>query len=255
MKTLLTAAIAGVILFAASASVSWYLMNQNIEPVETEVADLDPAAEVGVPPIGDGVDKQEQMPVALRPNVPITVEAVLELSDSIRKKERELIEREKQVKKAEDNIKLLFEDLKIERDQLTALAQRIESKLQQADGRVAELRIENEELSTKSQQLSQMLQNKKGKGEEELDEIEERVKKAKPWFDGLESEQAASYLKTFANEGELEFAAKLLDSMDKRDVAEILQILNDPIFVDQILKTLSEKKPDLRNSRLRNNIR
>ena len=79
MKTLLMAAIAGVILFAASASVSWYLMNQQVEPVASEIGGTDLETEAGVPPIGEGVEKQEKMPVANRPDLPLTVEAVLEL--------------------------------------------------------------------------------------------------------------------------------------------------------------------------------
>lgn len=249
MKTLLTAATAGIILFAASASVSWYLLNQDSESEEASISELDSTTELGVPPIGEGADKKTQMPVAMRPPMPITVEAVLELSDSIRKKERELIEREKQVQKSEENIKLLFDDLKIERDQLTALTQRIESKLQQAGSSVEEMKIENEQLSTKTLELTKLLKDRKPDEPVELNEIEERVKTAKAWFGNLENEQAANYLRTFANEGELEFAAKLLDAMEKRKASKILEVLDDPAFVDQMLKVLWSKKRDDVSSR------
>ena len=211
-------------------------------PEETDVAAVESAPEPGVPPIGEGVEKTSQLPVALRPKVPITVEAVLELSDSIRKKERELIEREKRVKKAEENIRLLFEDLKIERDQLTELTRRIESRLVEADSSVAEMKIENEQLSTRADELARLLKKRNPDVTLEVDEVEERVTKAKGWFSDLEDEQAANYLRTFANKGELEFAAKLLDSLDDRKVAKILAVLDDPDFVDQMLKAISAKK-------------
>ncbi len=45
--------------------------------------------------------KRDQLPVAIRPDVPLSIEAVLELSESIRRKERDLIAREKTVEKLE----------------------------------------------------------------------------------------------------------------------------------------------------------
>jgi DNA repair exonuclease SbcCD ATPase subunit len=246
MKTILAAGIAGIILFAASASVSWYLMNQNGLPEETEVAQEVDSLEPGVPEIGPSDQKSDQMPVAIRPDIPLTVEAVLELSESIRKKERELIDREKRVNKAEENIKLLFEDLKIERDQITELVRRIESRLQQANTSVADLKVENQQLETKAQELKQLLQKNKPEVQVEVDEIAERVKTAKDWFKNLAEDQAANYLKTFANNGDLEFAARLLDSMDQRKAAKILGVLDDAEFVDQMLKVLSvESRNDI----------
>ena len=256
MRTLLLAGIVGVILFAASASVSWYLMNQNKLAAEADkVAELDPdhdpnhdpahesAPEIkaGVPPIGHGIKKEEQLPVALRPDVPLTVEAVLELSESIRRKERDLLTREKAAEKTEQNIQLLFEDLKVERAELTALAESIEAKLQLAKGSVAELKQENQTLTTQTQEIAKLNQQKaKSKQtpgtETELDEIGQRVKTAKPWFEGLEDEQAAKYLKEFANNGELKFVARLLGSLDKRKASKILAAFDDSTFAQQILE-------------------
>ncbi len=259
MKTLLLAGIVGVILFAASASVSWFLINQNkLADDAHKVAEVDPdhdpshdpgddpahepAPEIkaGVPPLGHGIKKEEQLPVALRPDIPLTVEAVLELSESIRRKERDLIAREKAADKTEQNIQLLFEDLKVERAELTALAESIEAKLQLAQGSVAELKQENQTLTTQTQEIAKLNQQKaktksKPGAEVELDAIGERVQTAKPWFEGLEDEQAAKYLKDFANNGELKFVARLLGSLDKRKASKILAAFDDSVFAQQIL--------------------
>ncbi len=245
MKTLLMSAIVGVILFAASASVSWYLMNQQVEPVAAEPEGTDLETDAGVPPIGDGVAKQEQMPVANRPDLPLTVEAVLELSESIRKKERELMEREKRAEKTERNIELLFEDLKVERAELSAISQQIQARLRQASNSVAQLKIENQQLTNQTEELAKLKPNKNLKpGEEPLDEIGERVKTAKKWFEGLGEEQAANYLKEFANNGDLEFAARLLKSLSDRKSTKILAAFDDSEFVQQILDALSVSKKE-----------
>jgi len=244
MKNLIMAGIVGVILFAASASVSWYLMNQNKKAEDDAVAKVDPEAEAGVPPIDNSKQKEEKMPVALRPTTPLTQEAVLELSRSITRKERQLIEREKLAERTEQNIRLLFEDLKVERAQLTELAAKIESRLQQAQGSVVEMKQENQVLTTQTQELAKLKQKNAKNTDNELDEIGQRVKTAKPWFEGLEDEQAANYLKEFANNGEMEFAARLLKSLQQRQASKILAAFNDPDFVQQILDALSTSKKE-----------
>jgi hypothetical protein len=248
MKTTLTAGIAGVILFAISASASWYLMNQNPAP-ETVVAETDEETEAGVPPIGIGIKKQEQMPVAMRPDVPMSIEAVLKLSDSIRRKERELIAREKLVDRDNQNIKLLFEDLKVERAELTAIADSIDAKLRLAQDSLANLKLENQSLTTQTQALSKLkkqLDKVDQNGPTVLDDIGKRVDISKSWFEGLAEEQAASYLKEFANNGELEFAARMLKSMEPRKASKILAAFDDPAFAQQILNSLAPSESDSR---------
>ena len=259
MRTLLLAGIVGVILFAASASASWFLLNQNKlaedahkvaavdpdhdpshDPGDDPAHDAAPEIKAGVPPMGHGIKKEDQLPVALRPEVPLTVEAVLELGESIRRKERDLIAREKAADKTEQNIQLLFEDLKVERAELTALAESIDAKLQLTQGSVAELKQENQTLTTQTQEIAKLNQQKtktksKPGAKVELDAIGLRVQTAKPWFEGLEDEQAAKYLKNFANNGELKFVARLLGSLDDRKASKILAALDDAVFAQQIL--------------------
>jgi len=243
MKTILTAGTVGLVLFAISASVSWYLLNQS--QANASLAGGEEFEENGaVPPIGKGNEKAEQLPVAIRPNVPLTVEAVLELSESIRRKEQDLITRERLVEKNEQNVRLLFEDLKVERAELASLMDGMEAKLKLAQQTVAELRQENQTLATKTEEMAKLNQKaeaKKKAGEEMLDEIGQRVKTARPWFEGLEDEQAANYLKEFANNGDLQFAVRLLKSLQQRKASKILAAFNDPEFVQQLLNALADE--------------
>lgn len=247
MKTILTAGIVGVVLFAISASASWYLMNQKEEPKpEVVVEEHGPEEDAGVPPIGKGVEKKEQLPVAVRPDLPLTVDAVLQLSESIRRKELELQAREKAAEKTEQNIKLLFEDLKVERAELNAMMDGLEAKLKLAQNAVLELKQENQAMTTKAQELAKLNQDfekKNGKGEI-ADEIQQRVQDTKAWFEGLEDEQAANYLRSFANNGQMDFSARLLKSMDKRKAARILAVLNDPDLVTQLFGSLNPGNKD-----------
>lgn len=244
MKTMLLAGIVGVILFAASASVSWFLLNQNEPPKVVSEETPDVETEAGVPPIGRGFEKPEQLPVAMRPDARLSVEAVLELSESIRRKEQDLIAREKAVEKTEQNLRMLFEDLKIERAELNAMMDTIEAKLQLAQHAVSEVKLENQALSMQTQESSRNQpgsSTRPGATGADGEVLNQRVQTAKPWFEGLEDEQAANYLKEFANNGDLKFAARLLKSLPQRKASKILAAFNDPDFVQQILDALAEE--------------
>ena len=253
MKSFLTAIIAGIILFAASAGASWYLMLKQIE-IASEVADLEEnpiEASVSFLPPVNASDKVEAMPVAMRPEVPVTVEAVTELAQSIMKKEQALLEGQKQLKKEEKRIGLLFEDLRRERDELSAFGQRIDAKVIQAREAVELLKLENQSLEEQTQALSK-LEKKTGKTSADVvtDELDQRVSVVKKWFKNLEPEQAANYLKEFADRGDLEFAARLLDSLEDRQIAKILAAFNDAPLVAQIIDAYTKKKSSTTNRRL-----
>jgi DNA-binding protein H-NS len=124
----------------------------------------------------------------------------------------------------------------------------LEAKLRLAQNSVADLKQENQTLATKSQELTklnQQIEKRKKEGNEALDEIGQRVQTAKAWFEGLEDEQAANYLKEFANNGDMQFAVRLLKSMQQRKASKILAALNDPDFVQQLLNAITtENKND-----------
>ncbi|MEC8554280.1 MAG: hypothetical protein VXZ82_04650, partial [Planctomycetota bacterium] len=61
------------------------------------------------------------VPVALRPKNNVSVEAIVQMSDSIRRTELRLEEQKKQLAADEERVGLLFEDLEVEREELKAL--------------------------------------------------------------------------------------------------------------------------------------
>ena len=245
MKTILGAIMVGILLFGASAGVSWFMIFKQTKPDVEETSSLNEheKSKDSFPLSSKAIDKVEAMPVGPRPEIPVTVEAVTELAQSIMSKERQLIESEKRLQKDEKRIHLLFEDLRRERDELYALGERIDAKIAQAREAVELLRIENQNLADQTKTLSS-LEKKTGKTSDDVanDEIDGRVKIAKNWFKNLDPEQAAHYLKEIANRGDLEFSAKLLDSLDERKIAKILAAFNDAPLVAQIVDALTNNK-------------
>ncbi len=241
MKTLLIAAIAGVFLFAGSATVSWYLMNQQ-EQIAAEKQDsegamdeLDPASKL--PPVVAAVEKTDQMPVGLRPNAPITVESVMELSRSIRKTEQQLVAREQKLQQDEAGIELSFADLKRERDELSAFSNQIESKIRKYRELVEQLKIENSKLETTKKQIENDRTAVAASTDAKLSgEMAQRVSVAKKYLTEMDDDTVATLLKQSVNTGDVIFASEVLKSLDERKGGKVLEALQDPALVDQLLR-------------------
>jgi vacuolar-type H+-ATPase subunit I/STV1 len=246
MKRLIVVGLVGVILFGVSAGISWYVVLPRLAETTEEEPEQDKTLVDGPPAMPGNIDENDKldaMPVALRPEIPVTVEAVTELAQSIMKKEGSLIESEKRLKKEEKRIGLLFEDLKQERDELTAFSQRVDAKVLEAREAVELLKMESQTLLDQKNALS-ALEKKTGKTSDDVqeDELDGRVEILKGWFAKLDPEVAASYLKEFANQGDLKLAAKLIDSLEERQIAKILAVLNDPPLVAQIVEAFTKNK-------------
>jgi hypothetical protein len=246
MKSMIVVGLVGVILFGISAGVSWLVVLPKLAATaeeklsEEDQQPLDPPAMPGNIP---EQDKLENMPVALRPEIPVTVEAVTELAQSIMKKEQLLVASEKRLKDEEKRIGLLFEDLKREREELTAFGQRVDAKVLQAREAAELLNLETQSLANQKKTLS-ALEKKTGKDSTDVasDALDDRVKLVKSWFAKLEPESAASYLKEMVNRGDMEFAARMIDSLEERQIAKILEAFNDPPLIAQIVEAFTNNK-------------
>jgi hypothetical protein len=240
MKSLIGAVMVGIVLFAASAGVSWFLVNQSAESQTDEITAVDETdpASAFPEPIKDG-EKVDAMPVAIRPDTPVTVEAVTKLAQSIMKKEQSLFDSQQQLHKEERRINLLFVDLKRERDELMAFGERIDAKILQAREATELLKQQSQALNDQTKVLS-TLEKKTGKTSTDAaeDQVDRRVQTVKKWFKSQEPEQAAKYLKEFVNNGDLEFAARLLDTFSDRQIPKILTALNDVPLATQLADAL-----------------
>ena len=240
MKTIVAAMITCLVLFGASLGASKFLLEPSTEST------MEPQSNVGSGTKKDftnsnksGKTKAASMPVALRPDNAVSVEAVLQMSDSIRKMEQQLIEREQRVQKDEQRVNLLLEDLSTEQEELTALSQGIDAKVKALNESTAYFQEMLNELDTRKAELAQM-EKLAGTDDDSVHEkFDTKVNDVKGWFAGLQAEQAADYLKEFANNGKLEFAASLLQKMPDRQKSKILGALSDPVLVDQLIDALS----------------
>jgi DNA repair exonuclease SbcCD ATPase subunit len=230
----------GFFLFIASAGVSYmYLVPPELDTEEEVI----PEEEQGHTPPNMIADskKTDEMPVAVRPSAPITIEAVMELSQSILEKEKAVGQAQEQVKRDEKRLKMLFEDLKREQEQLGVFAKRVDDQLMQAREAIEELKLEKQAIAREKDSLQKLQKETGGFDDVVSEKLDKRVQTVKSWFKNLEPEPAAKYLKEFAQAGDLEFVARLLDSLEDRRIAKILATLDDAPLVAKIVNKFTGK--------------
>jgi flagellar motility protein MotE (MotC chaperone) len=238
MKAVLSAMITCAVIFGLSAGATQYFLKQQPAEVESgeETASPEADAQADVPPAA-----ADSMPVSFRPDANVSVEAVLQMSDSIKRMEQELAEREEKVKRDEMRIKLMFDDLATEQDELRAFSEGIDAKVELLGRMKSELEQTLVTLEQKKSELDKLVEKTEKKPETGTSDVEEKVDDVKSWFANLEPEQAAEYLREFSNNGKMTFAASLLQKMPDRQKSKILGAMNDPVLVDQLIEALTGK--------------
>ena len=238
MKTIIVAMFTCLLLFGVSLGISRYMLPASAGP-ETAVAD---ASVLNEAENTSGQPRITAMPVSLRPDNGISVEAVLQMSDSIKKMEQQLIKREQDLRKKEQRVQLLFEDLETEQEELRAFSEGIDAKVKSLNQASDSLKKRLADMDAREKALQALAKKTGADPESKAEEFDNKVNDVKGWFSGLQADQAADYLKEFANTGKLEFAALLLQKMPDRQKSKILGAMNDPVLVDQLIDSLNVRK-------------
>lgn len=219
MKTIIAAIVTCVVIFGLSAGTTHYLMNDpeaNQDPITDTSAETNTTNNPNAPPETAG----GRVPVAFRPESGVSIEAVMQMSDSIKRMEQELVERERKLKKEELRIKMMRDDMQREQDEMKALSEGI-------DARIATLTKMAESMPAAGQQATtpanpRAATNTPAGGTSDDDATDVVLK----FLGKMEPQQAAGIIESMANSGRLELAAQALSEMESRDMADILARLD-----------------------------
>ncbi|MDB4473239.1 hypothetical protein N9030_01470, partial [bacterium] len=212
---------------------------------KSEPVASDPVSEFdGKLPMVDTTKAQEQMPLGIRPDVPMPPSVALDLMNSIIQSEKKLQEKEERLKKEEKRISLLREDLERERSELDSFSKKIDSKINEAKEATNLLKLEKEAVKKEVKELS-MYENRLGKkvGDLASEELKQQVNGLKDIFRTLDPARAAEILKAYADRGNLNLVANLLDSLEDRQKAKIIAELDSPTLTAEIMDTLINPRP------------
>ncbi|MEM7454262.1 MAG: hypothetical protein AAF456_07890 [Planctomycetota bacterium] len=244
MKSILVAAITCSILFGASYAASTYFLNQDAGELADEEGDAE-AVEGAEDAESDDSSGGTQfarvddgLPVPIRPEQAVSLEAILNISDSIEKREELLMQREEEIAKEEQRVMLLFRDLETERDELQAFSDGIDTRIESLNAMGAAMRQLLDDLDQRKIEVAALERNAGVDDESQRQEMYNRVNEVKDWFESLEAEQAARYLKDMANNGKLDFVAALLDRMPTRQKTKIVAAIDDEVLIGQLIRAL-----------------
>ena len=251
MKSILVAAVTCTILFGASYAASTYFLNQEVSETEDGEAG-DVAADTTDPESDDAAGGGTQfarvddgLPVPIRPEQAVSLEAILNISDSIKKREERLLQREAEIAKEEQRVMLLFRDLETERDELQAFSDGVDEKIESLNAMGGSLRQLLDTLDERKLEVAALERNAGVDDESQRQEMYNRVNEVKDWFESLEAEQAARYLKDMANNGKLDFVAALLDKMPTRQKTKIVAAIDDEVLIGQLIRALHIEPVDV----------
>lgn len=240
MKGLMITGIIGLVFFGGAYAYSTMQLAQQKAEQETEEDDpLEKPQEIetGDKSIHDA-DGTGPIPVPF-PAKSMTETAILEMAESLRKREKVLKAREQELNRREQKMQDILNDIQYEKREFEAVVHRAQTKV------------------IESQKILQMIEVKKKSIEADLKKLEQ-IRKADGTLGAvhnnaanvqiaklLESntpEELAKMLTELANSGKLEEAGNYLNLMEGRYAAKALSAINDPKLRIQILDAIKIAK-------------
>ncbi len=247
MKSMIQLALIGGLLFGAAFAASYFLFQpkpEAKEEIENLTADANSSEDTppAMPPDAATAEKTELLPIAFRNTDSINHETIIEMNNSITKKEKALEDRERLMSKDELRMKQMQGDLDRERSELKAFSDQLEQKMMEAAKILEEIKIENAGLAAQKQELEALKKKMPADRTADKDAMAERVAPIKKLIESLDPSLAAKLITDLANNGELEFAANILNSVPAKQGSKILAELGDSPLATQLIEALSNKK-------------
>ncbi len=261
MGKLLTVGLTAVVLFSASAGVSWYLRQMQTtkndhEPGKTHEAAKPKESAPALPkmpsPTGSAhAPVRESTPPAnpslqpaLRPPYNPEAEGTVQIASSLKERLDAVHAREEQLNSRQQNLDLIFQDLRSERTTIDEQRRQVTTLLKAVEQKMADLDRKATELETKRQETTKEAKQLKKNISEYQDQEKDRIKQVASMYDTMEPASAAKILQTLTDSGNLDTAVKILASMRERQAAKVLSELSDPLLAAQLVDKLKGlKKP------------
>ena len=248
MNKFLINGIVFVVIFAASAGGSWYYTQMN----KTD-AEGDP--EATAPEVAKQTDttyRPDELNKIFAPGN-ISAEALLALARRLETREKAIIEKEEDLKRAQYQVNVMLDDTQRERDELTSMHAKLENEIGRAQSLLEEIGRQKKELDSTKQAIEETTKvANKSVSAFEKSEVQQVARIAKYYAD-MPEETAASLLKQMCDGGRLEFAGKVISALDQKKATKILVALDDNTLVNQLLEQVKDQpvaeKADARSRR------
>ena len=233
-----------VLVFALSATGSWYLIqNQSDESQTSEDAATDTAS-TRLTSSSDQSKASDQgktleMPVVVRSR-PMSPEEVFRYGVTLRNREGALKKQQNQLKTEQLQLKLIQDDIRGDQRELEGMLTQIRDEIATAEKLLASIQ----------QERRRMQEELKGQTEYKQQELE-NIKRMSQWVEGMTPETAAEFLRELSDDGKMETAIQLLGYFEERKASKILEAMNDPALIRQLIEKFKGLKRPKKKTRKR----
>ncbi len=240
IKTVLSSMFA-VFLFALGAAGSWYFVQfQEKKQAEASLdssfdSTLTPVSSTATDETGDSVD----MPIPVHARA-MSAEEVFRFgamnrraAESVRKKEAEL-------RADEQRLQLMRQDIEGQKTEVEGILKQSQSTMESAERMLAQVQQELQTLAAEKEKRLEELEDIKKRTEIPDANKQANIKKMAELLSGMGDTDSAEVLKTLANSGKMEDALRLLDQIEPRDAAKILDALDDPGLVADLTEAYQQ---------------
>ena len=225
-----------VLLFALGAAGSWYfaeyraqkesvseeqspsrlapLLPREADPAADSIAGAAAVAKLHVPFHGRAMSAAE----------------VFRYASVNRKTVETLRQKEEDLRQEELRLQLVQKDIEGRKREIEGILKQTQTTLEAGERLLSELQLAAQNLA-KQRELQQKESETLKQAQAPSAERMKNVKVTAGWLESMRPEDAAETLKNLANKGNMDFALQLLGYIEERDVAKILDALNDPILV------------------------
>lgn len=235
MKNIIVLGVVAVVLFSVSAGLSLFLNTQKTD--DTKTTEKEKEKEKKAKPTPD------TEPPVVRPGVNSAAEDTSRLAAQLREQMGNVKERETKLETRNNQITLMLQDIRSEREVLDRLRQQISAELKlvsdksaDLDKKFAELESERKNLAKGNADLSRT------RTEYEKDERTNLGKMAL-LYDSMAPENAAKILQQLADTGKMDTAVKVLAQMKPAKASRVLAEMQDTTLSAQLMDKMKTLKP------------
>jgi chromosome segregation ATPase len=251
MKKMLLFVVVGLVLFSASAGVSWILHKPHA-PSEEEIASnpeahmmlsektgkraSDPHAESAPASVSD-------QPRAIRPSYTQGAEEAVHLADRLKVKETNLKDREKRIEEREKLLKMVYKDIEGERAALDQIRKVIQEDMTEVKRHMDRLEQKKSELLEKKEEVSAEMDDMKKMILQMRSDQQVNLRKMTEMINKMDPSAAGKILRQLVESGSEDTAVQVLSLMQEKQAAKVLPELPEAMSAKLVEKMKYVKKP------------
>jgi flagellar motility protein MotE (MotC chaperone) len=244
MKKLLIVGVTSLILFAVSASASYFWQQKqkhgHTESAEhVESAHKEPASHGKPSATSTSHSSSESVPrAAVRPAYNPGAEEIARMTNELRSRLAAVREREEQLNARKKQVELIQEDIRGERTALDELRTQVKSEMDALNEALQNVEKQRGTLEEERQKISKNTQEMESRVLQLQQEEQGNLKKMSGMYNSMSPESAAKILKNLADTGKMDTAVKVLGMMQERQAAKVLAELSDAGLAAQLVEKL-----------------